>query len=470
MGDNTAGRMRRLLRVVIASPQDAAGERAIALTAIQRVNVLLKSMKKDYFLEAVDYKTTLPGAGNPHAVSQEHLKIKTSDLFICFFWRRFGMPPGKKRPEDGSELKSGTEDEFETAYKAFQENPNHRPRVLVYRKTDPPTAPQSDEDYLQYANLLTFIKECGPAGKHPTYLAEFKENELETLLINHLMEACSELENEVESELPGLKARSWKIVDPPGPTRNRYALIVGVNRFVDPLASDLHFCVPDALGLRDLLGQAGYTTCCLSDDSKESHLLPTKDNIEAALKGILDTAEPDDLVWLHFSCHGKLVGQDPYLLVNTTRLLTIEKSGIKVNDLISQLRASACRRVVLTLDACHTGINIGRDLSSSEFIQYAYDLAEGSAIISASTADQVSQGRSSLGHGIFTYFLLKGLKGEADRSGKGFVTVDDIKTYTIAQLRKWRIEHGDTLQEPNAQVSAIGDIILVDWRSPQAGK
>jgi hypothetical protein len=195
VGDKTAGRPLKLLRVVIASPRDAALERTIAQKAIGRVNELSRLQNRDYHLEAVDFKTALPNAGNPQRVSQEHLKIKESDLFMCIFWRRFGDPPGELM-KDGTEVKSGTEDEFNTAYKANKENPHHHPRVMLYRKTDPPTAPQSDEDYLQYANLLTFIKECGPAGKHPTYVAEFKENEFETLLINHLIEACTEMENE----------------------------------------------------------------------------------------------------------------------------------------------------------------------------------------------------------------------------------------------------------------------------------
>jgi len=60
--------------------------------------------------------------------------------------------------------------------------------------------------------------------------------------------------------------------------------------------------------------------------------------------------------------------------------------------------------------------------------------------------------------------MLEGLDRQATHAGKGFVTVDDIKNYTLAQLRRWRIEHGDAVQEPNARVESLGDMILVDWR------
>jgi uncharacterized caspase-like protein len=116
---------------------------------------------------------------------------------------------------------------------------------------------------------------------------------------------------------------------------------------------------------------------------------------------------------------------------------------------------------VLTLDTCHSGVEIGRDLADPEFMRNAYELAEGFALLAASSAQQVAQDWEDKAHGAFTYYLLEGLSGLADRQGKGFVTVDDIKTYVLDNLRRWNVAHGHLLQEPTARTEGLGDMILV---------
>ena len=50
---------------------------------------------------------------------------------------------------------------------------------------------------------------------------------------------------------------------------------------------------------------------------------------------------------------------------------------------------------------------------------------KGRVILSASGANAVSEENKALGHGIFTYYLLEGLRGKADADGDGRVTVDE---------------------------------------------
>jgi hypothetical protein len=123
---------------------------------------------------------------------------------------------------------------------------------------------------------------------------------------------------------------------------------------------------------------------------------------------------------------------------------------------------------VLTLDACHTGVEMGRELSDPAFIQNAFELAEGFALIAASTAQQVAQEWRKVEHGVFTYYLLEGLTGKADHASKEFVTVQDLQTYVVNNLRQWNIRHGGRIQEPTFRADGIGDMILGDYR--QYGK
>ena len=261
-------------------------------------------------------------------------------------------------------------------------------------------------------------------------------------------------------------------VPPPGPIRNRWALLVGVDRYVDPAFPPLRFCVSDVLALAHALRGLGYTVVALYDDADEERLLPTHDNVEAELVRLAQVAGPDDLLLVHFACHGKLVDGQPVLITREARAPTLMHKALRLAEVERQMRESKARRLVLVLDACHTGVEIGRDLADPEFIHNAYELAEGFALIAASTAQQVAQEWDEKAHGVFTYYLLEGLSGRADRAGKGFVTVDDLKTHVLDGLRRWSIDSGGLIQEPTVRTEGLGDIILADYRgtSPQEEK
>jgi len=56
---------------------------------------------------------------------------------------------------------------------------------------------------------------------------------------------------------------------------------------------------------------------------------------------------------------------------------------------------------------------------------------DGVGVLSASSASEFSQEGKAWGggHGVFTYYLVRGLKGEADKDGDGIVTMREIYDY-----------------------------------------
>jgi tetratricopeptide (TPR) repeat protein len=250
------------------------------------------------------------------------------------------------------------------------------------------------------------------------------------------------------------------------PIANRWALLVGINRYIDPAFSPLNFCVNDVITLEQLLTQLNYTVVCLHDELDRGHpRFPTRDNIEAELKRLCDAVGEPDLLLVHFACHGTLVNHQPVLIAQDTRYTTLDTKALPLMAIETQMRQSQASRLVLVLDACHTGVEIGRDiLSDPEFIRNAHDLAEGFALIAASTAQQVAQEWQAMSHGVFTYYLLEGLGGKADQTNKGFVTINDLQTYVLNSLRRWNVQNGGLAQEPTARTEGLGDMILADYR------
>jgi len=258
---------------------------------------------------------------------------------------------------------------------------------------------------------------------------------------------------------------------PAGPIHNRWALLVGINRYQDPAIPPLKYCVNDVLVLENTLKALGYTVVTLHDGATDRQWHPTRNNIEAKLALLCESVQPNDLLWVHCACHGYLVNGEPVLVTHDTYITTpaiLAKQALPLAEVERQMRESQASRLVLTLDACHTGVEIGRDLADPEFIRNAYELAEGFALIAASTAQQRAQEWKEKEHGVFTYYLLEGLSGQADRDGKRFVTVDDLKTHVLDGLRRWNVEHGGLAQEPTARSEGLGDIILADYRDTLA--
>lgn len=105
-----------------------------------------------------------------------------------------------------------------------------------------------------------------------------------------------------------------------GPTRQRIALVVGINRFDDPNIRDLRYAVADAVAMGDLLERAGYEVTRLHDDAPETWQRPTRPNIEASLQRLTAAAESDDFVLLYVATHGLRVDDEPRLLFRDSHL------------------------------------------------------------------------------------------------------------------------------------------------------
>ncbi len=330
------------------------------------------------------------------------------------------------------------------------------------------TNESSDRTLRMAHRALAILEEQAAGYTHltvPTHLQiELEEKRRQVAELESRLDTLPSGESHSGSRMRGNPSPTAASQKPPGPIQNRWALLVGVNRYVDPAFPPLKFCVNDVLALESALKTLGYTVVALHDDASEERLLPTRDNVEAELTRLCQVAGPDDLIWVHVACHGKLVDGRAVLVTRETRAPTLARKALPLAEVEQVMRGSDARRLALTLDACHTGVEVGRDLADPEFIRNVHEMAEGFALIAASTAQQIAQEWAEKEHGVFTYYLLEGLSGQADRKDKRFVTVGDLSAHVLDGLRRWNVEHGGLLQEPTARVEGLGDIILADYR------
>jgi len=98
-------------------------------------------------------------------------------------------------------------------------------------------------------------------------------------------------------------------------------------------------------------------------------------------------------------------------------------------------------RLIFIADSCYSGASGGRTIRVSGIRANISDafldritVGKGTIIMTASSANEVSTEDENLQHGVFTYYLLEGLKGPADADIDGLITVDEAYRYVSTNV------------------------------------
>ena len=161
----------------------------------------------------------------------------------------------------------------------------------------------------------------------------------------------------------------------------------------------------------------------------------TKKNILNNMDLIFSKAGEKDLIVLYFSGHG-LKGS----------FLPIDFDGFnnkiyhdEINDIF---RNSPAKYKLVIADACHSGswmATRGDDVESTLDTYYT-SLAQaepGTALIMSSKGEENSLESSGLRQGVFSHFLLRGLKGEADNDTNNVISVGELYNYIFDNVKDY---------------------------------
>ncbi|MBX2890872.1 MAG: caspase family protein [Saprospiraceae bacterium] len=161
----------------------------------------------------------------------------------------------------------------------------------------------------------------------------------------------------------------------------------------------------------------------------------TRDNVIGAINEIFAQAGANDLVIFYFSGHG-LNGS----------FLPIDFDGfnnkITHDEIAGAFNKCRAKFKLCLADACHSGSLFAMRSATEEPILNTYytSLAKsvsGTALIMSSKADETSLESQGLRQGVFSHFLIRGLKGEADKNKDKVVTVEELFAYIYANVRDY---------------------------------
>jgi len=214
-----------------------------------------------------------------------------------------------------------------------------------------------------------------------------------------------------------------------------YVFAVGVNKYKNP-ALNLNYAVPDAKGIAGFFRQNGQLF-------KKVNIIEIYD--EAATKeGILaklcemEKTNPQDAVLIYLAGHGENVKDVwyfiPHELTYPEREEHVQTKGISSAELSSAIKNIRAQKILMLVDACKSGaaLTAFRGFEDRKALSQL-SRSTGTHVIAASTKDQFAAEVKDLGHGVFTYTLLEGLKGKA-AGGSDTVTVRRLMGYIEEQL------------------------------------
>ncbi|MCB9544433.1 MAG: caspase family protein [Myxococcales bacterium] len=242
----------------------------------------------------------------------------------------------------------------------------------------------------------------------------------------------------------------------------RFALLAGANNG-GPDRVTLRYALTDAQALADVLGQLGGV-------APQDRLLvsePDPAALEAAFTEMgrrLEAARAaGDRVELlfYYSGHSDEAG----LLLGGQRV-GYASLRQRVDALPADVR-------IAIVDACASGA-LTRPKGGQRRPPFLLDAAtrvRGYAILTSASADESAQESDRIGGSFFTHALLSGLRGAADMTGDGRVTLNEAYQFayheTLARTEQTRL--GAQHPSYDLNLSGQGDVVLTDVRSTGAG-
>jgi len=217
-----------------------------------------------------------------------------------------------------------------------------------------------------------------------------------------------------------------------------WAVVVGVGRYT--AMPSLKFTDDDAYRfysfLRSVEGGAvpeNQISILVDEDA-------TRENILRKMRENFLKADANDVVLLYFSGHG-LDGC----------FLPVDYDGynnkLRHEEIKQVFKQSKAKHKLCIADACHSGsLNYGNGSLAAKgptpatLDRYykAFEEAEGGiALLMSSKATELSLEDHGLRQGVFTYYILQGLKGHADANNDYLITIKELYSYVYSKVREY---------------------------------
>jgi hypothetical protein len=260
----------------------------------------------------------------------------------------------------------------------------------------------------------------------------------------------------------------------PGGAAHGYALVIGITGYPKFQEADrLRFADADARSFAQFLQSPaagefpeGQVRLLLDQSA-------TRSGIYEQISWISRRASSNDVVYIFFAGHGVLDdSQEAYFMPYDADPSDPYALGIRADSFLQELRHRiTAKQVVFFIDACHAaavyspgglatrgGGNIVPALRAvwQEELAHLQELNMG---FLAAASNQLSLEDADLHHGVFTWFLIKGLQGAADTNHDHRVTAGELRDYLVDKVEAYSRSRA-ALQTPTTSPAFDADRVL----------
>jgi len=260
--------------------------------------------------------------------------------------------------------------------------------------------------------------------------------------------------SKVESQLDQIKTL------PVGP--KRWALVIGVDKYIDPQISPLKGSDNDARLIADaLVRYAGFPQdqVILLSTTQPMERQPTRVNILRRLSNLSTAVPKDGLLLISFAGHGMERGGKAFLMPSDSQISDqisfLEETAISINRVKEWIKETGVGQVVVLLDACRNDPGGRADapnpLTNAYTNAFNFDVrnreVQAFATLYATGIGQRAYEYTEKKQGYFSWALVEGLKGAAANE-KGEITLSQlIKHVQDTVPKRIAVDLGSTKQQ-----------------------
>jgi formylglycine-generating enzyme required for sulfatase activity len=220
----------------------------------------------------------------------------------------------------------------------------------------------------------------------------------------------------------------------------KYGVLVGVNRYQHDKLPDLKYAENDVAALAGLLKDADYQVTLLTGaaGARDKKHEPTKSNIEARLKEVLDKYRRGDTLLVALAGHGlHFEGHKDSFFCPADAKPFKDKTDtlVSLTKLYAELERSFAGVKLLLVDACRDDPGAGRGTRGVDGDVAPRPPTGVGALFSCSKGQRAYE-HDDLKHGVFFHYVLQGLRGKAKDPDDGDVTFEALANYVKKQVTR----------------------------------
>jgi len=200
--------------------------------------------------------------------------------------------------------------------------------------------------------------------------------------------------------------------------------------------------------------------------NQEANLVDSLGALNKWLPGKVRKNQTDLIIY--FAGHGLASsdGKELYLLPQDGDSDLLERTALSRTEIFQMIKKLSPKSVTMFLDTCYSGQTRDEEtlLASARPVRIVadeQDTPDNFTIFSASQLDQISSGFKEAKHGIFSYYLMKGLEGKADANNDKDITNGELLAYMDQNVAQKASELG---RQQNPSLAGDPDKILMSYR------